>query len=43
VTAFIHSTIEDMRGGRSSWRVVLSVALPSFAIAFAAALVEFAH
>jgi hypothetical protein len=43
VTAFIHTTLEDMRGGRSSWRVVLSVALPSFAIAFAAALVEFAH
>jgi hypothetical protein len=43
VTAFIHSTIEDMRGGRSSWRVLLTVTLPSFAIAFGAALAEFAH
>jgi hypothetical protein len=43
VTAFIHTTIEDMRGGRSSWRVLLTVTLPSFAIAFGAALVEFAH
>ncbi len=43
MTAFIHHTIDDMRGGRSSWRVVLSVALPSFAIAFGAALIEFAH
>jgi hypothetical protein len=43
MTAFINHTLEDMRGGRSSWRVFLSVALPSFAIAFSAALIQFAH
>ncbi len=43
MTAFVMHTLEDMRGGRSTWRVVLTVALPSFAIAFVAALIEFAH
>lgn len=43
MTAFIHHTLEDMRGGRSTWRVVLTVALPSFAIAFGTALLEFTH
>lgn len=43
MTAFIQHTLEDMRGGRSSWRVVLTVTLPSFAIAFGAAVIEFAH
>ncbi|HEX7192231.1 MAG TPA: hypothetical protein VF381_11755 [Thermoanaerobaculia bacterium] len=43
MTAFIHDTLEDMRGGRSTWRVVVTMALPSFAIAFAAALIQFAH
>jgi hypothetical protein len=43
MTAFIHQTLGDMRGGRSSWRVFVTVALPSFAIAFGAALIEFAH
>ena len=43
MTAFIHSTFDDLRGGRSTWRVIVTVTLPSFAIAFAAALIEFAH
>jgi hypothetical protein len=43
MTAFLYHTLEDMRGGRSTWRVVLTVALPSFAIAFTAALIQFAH
>jgi hypothetical protein len=43
MTAFIHSTLEDLRGGRSTWRVLVTVTVPSFAIAFGAALIEFAH
>ncbi|HEY2323074.1 MAG TPA: hypothetical protein VGJ82_09430 [Thermoanaerobaculia bacterium] len=43
MTTFIHHALEDMRGGRSTWRVVVTVTLPSFAIAFGAALIEFAH
>ena len=43
MTAFIHTTLEDLRSGRSTWRVLVTVAVPSFAIAFGAALIEFAH
>ena len=43
MTAFINNTVQDLRGGRSTWRVTLTVALPSFAIAFAAGLIHFAH
>lgn len=41
--AFVLHTISDVRTGRSSWRVTLALAVPSFAIAFFTALVEFAH
>ena len=43
MTAFIHQTLDDMRGGRSTWRVVLTVSLPSFAISFGAALIQVVH
>jgi len=43
MTAFINNTLVDLHSGRSSWRVLITVALPSFAIAFATALIRFAH
>jgi hypothetical protein len=43
MTAFINHTLVDLRGGRSSWRVLLTVTLPSFAIAFATALIHLSH
>lgn len=39
MSKFLNHTIEDMRGGRDSWRVLLTFAVPSFVIAFAAAIV----
>jgi hypothetical protein len=43
MTAFINHTLVDLHSGRSSWRVLLTVTLPSFAIAFGIALIRFAH
>jgi hypothetical protein len=43
MTEFIHSTLDDLRGGRSTWRVLVTLTVPSFAIAFGAALIQFAH
>jgi hypothetical protein len=40
--AIVFETISDVRSGRSSWRVTLALAIPSFAIAFVTALVRFA-
>jgi hypothetical protein len=37
MTAFVHHTLSDMRGGRQSWRVILACCVPSLAISFAAA------
>ena len=31
MTDFVHTTIDDMRGGRHSWRVLLALSLPAFA------------
>lgn len=39
---FLSSTLDDIRGGRQSWRVLVSMSLPSFAIAFATALLRVA-
>jgi hypothetical protein len=41
--AIVLNTISDVRTGRSTWRVVLACSIPSFAIAFFAALVQFAR
>jgi hypothetical protein len=40
MNAFIHHTIDDLRGGRSTWRVLLTVSLPSFILAVGAALIR---
>jgi hypothetical protein len=40
--AIVLHTIADVRTGRSTWRVVIACAIPSFAIAFVTALVQFA-
>jgi hypothetical protein len=36
---FMFHTMEDIRGGRQSWRVILTFCLPSLAISVAASLV----
>ena len=41
MTEFISSTLNDMRGGRQSWRVVITLSVPSFALSFTAALLQF--
>ena len=33
MTDFLHTTIDDMRGGRQSWRVILTFSLPAFVAA----------
>jgi len=38
MTAFMIDTLADMRGGRQSWRVILTFCIPSLAIGVAAAL-----
>ena len=43
MTAFINHTVEDLRSGRSTWRVMITVALPAFFIAFGTGLIRFAH
>lgn len=40
MTDFISSTLNDMRGGRQSWRVVVAFSVPSFALSFTAALLR---
>jgi hypothetical protein len=40
--AIVLNTIADLRTGRSTWRVAVTCAVPSFAIAFVLALVRFA-
>ena len=32
---FIEATVSDMKGGRESWRVLLALTVPSFAVAVA--------
>jgi len=33
MTEFIHSTVQDVRGGRQTWRVILTFSLPAFVVA----------
>lgn len=40
MNSFVTSTLNDLRGGRQSWRVLVSVSLPCFGIAFATALIR---
>ena len=35
MTNFLVNTVSDMRGGRQSWRVILTMSLPALAIAIA--------
>lgn len=37
MTAFMLDTLADIRGGRETWRVILTFCIPSLAIAIAAA------
>lgn len=39
MSKFVNETINDIRGGRDSWRVLAMFSAPSFLIAVAAALV----
>jgi hypothetical protein len=41
MTQFLNSTLNDMRGGRQSWRVILTLALPAFAISLLVAATHF--
>ena len=43
MSRFLNATISDLRGGRDSWRVILTFTVPSFAVAFASTLIRFAH
>ena len=38
MTEFIQTTINDLRGGRQSWRVFVLVTVPSFAVGALAVL-----
>lgn len=40
MTDFLVNTVTDIRGGRQSWRVILSMALPSFVIAIVFSMVQ---
>lgn len=40
--AIVLDTLEDVRSGRSTWRVTVALAIPSFAISFVTALLRFA-
>lgn len=42
MSRFFNTTVQDMRGGRDSWRVILTFSLPAFTLAFVIArLVHF--
>jgi hypothetical protein len=43
MTDFIQNAVEDMRGGRQSWRVITTLAVPSFAISFVIATLQYLH
>jgi len=40
VTNFLQHTMSDLRGGRSSWRVLAALCLPSFALSVATYLLQ---
>ncbi len=33
MTNFLVSTVSDIRGGRQSWRVIVTMSLPAFVVA----------
>jgi hypothetical protein len=33
MTDFVQNTVNDMRGGRQSWRVIVSMSIPALVIA----------
>ncbi len=37
---FVHTAIQDIRGGRENWRVVLFVSIPAFTIAVVVASLQ---
>jgi len=41
MTEFIHSTVQDLRGGRQTWRVILSLSLPAFVVAVVLSALHF--
>jgi len=40
---FMNQTIADLRGGRETWRVRITIALPAFVVAFATTLIRFTN
>jgi len=34
MSEFFNTTVKDMRGGRDSWRVILTLSIPAFTAAF---------
>ncbi|HEV7921071.1 MAG TPA: hypothetical protein VGR02_09815 [Thermoanaerobaculia bacterium] len=38
MTDFMHHTMADIRGGRQTWRVILTLCIPSLAISLATSL-----
>jgi hypothetical protein len=38
---FLNDTINDMRGGRETWRVFVALAGPAFTLAFVLSLLQF--
>jgi hypothetical protein len=43
MSEFMSHTISDLRGGRESWRVLITITVPAFALAFAFTLVRLAQ
>ena len=41
MSRFMNETINDLRGGRESWRVLLLLALPAFVAGVSAGLIQF--
>jgi len=41
MTDFVLNTVNDMRGGRQSWRVIVTMSLPSLFIALILATTHF--
>jgi hypothetical protein len=39
MSQFVGATLDDLRGGRQSWRVLLLLAIPAFLIGIVAGLV----
>ncbi|HJW92373.1 MAG TPA: hypothetical protein VJ901_02030 [Thermoanaerobaculia bacterium] len=41
MTQFLVSTVSDIRGGRQSWRVIVTMSLPAFVAAVVLAQLHF--